>query len=308
MAPTVNRGAYNVTTTAAMVNPASGYYYEGCIGVKTGFHSRAGQCFVGALNRDGIFLISVVLNTSTEASDTTKKWYDTRKLFEYGLAQYQPYLLSDLFEASGRNINTITIANAAENDAQKGLLELRLTALSDGTYARRIRSGSGSLAEALADFAARTQITYNDGLRAPIDEGQTVGTLTYTAPDGYVVTGMLCADRAVEARPEYATVYDVLPFLLPLKPFLSSGWAWVALVAVLVLAFVLIVHHARKKAALNRRRAAIYRAKRRAYDDAEAARRRAAPEQQRQTAARPQGQQRRPQARPPRRTDGWGRY
>ena len=143
----------------------------------------------------------------------------TRKLFEYGLAQYQPYLLSDLFEASGRNINTITIANAAENDAQKGLLELRLTALSDGTYARRIRSGSGSLAEALADFAARTQITYNDGLRAPIDEGQTVGTLTYTAPDGYVVTGMLCADRAVEARPEYATVYDVLPFLLPLKAF-----------------------------------------------------------------------------------------
>ena len=37
--------------------------------------------------------------------------------------------------------------------------------------------------------------------------------LTYTAPDGAVVTGMLSAERAVEARPEHATVYDVLPFL-----------------------------------------------------------------------------------------------
>src|SRR5699024_10626602 len=127
---------------------------------------------------------SVVLNTSTEASDTTKKWYDTRKLFEYGLAQYQPYLLSDLFEASGRNINTVTIANAAENDAQKGMLELRLSELSDGSYTVRIRSGNEAMAEALADFAARTQIAYNEGLRAPIDEGQIVGTLTYAAPDG----------------------------------------------------------------------------------------------------------------------------
>ena len=303
MAPTENRGAYNLTNTAAMVNPDSSYYYEGCIGVKTGYHSRAGQCFVGALNREGIFLISVVLNTSTEASDTTKKWYDTRKLFEYGLAQYQPYLLSDLFEASGRNINTVTIANAAENDAQKGMLELRLSELSDGSYTVRIRSGNEAMAEALADFAARTQIAYNEGLRAPIDEGQIVGTLTYAAPDGTVVTGMLSADRAVEARPEHATVYDVLPFLLPLEPFFSSGWAWVALVAVLVLIFALLLRRAHKKAALNRRRTAVYRAKRRAYDQIEAERRRLeAQRQRRQSAPRrtapPQNGQRRPQNRP----------
>ena len=303
MAPTENRGAYKLTNTAAMVNPDSSYYYEGCIGVKTGYHSRAGQCFVGALNRDGIFLISVVLNTSTEASDTTKKWYDTRKLFEYGLAQYQPYLLSDLFEASGRNINTVTIANAAENDAQKGMLELRLSELSDGSYTVRIRSGNEAMAEALADFAARTQIAYNEGLRAPIDEGQIVGTLTYAAPDGTVVTGMLSADRAVEARPEHATVYDVLPFLLPLEPFFSSGWAWVALVAVLVLIFALLLRRAHKKAALNRRRTAVYRAKRRAYDQIEAERRRLeAQRQRRQSAPRrtapPQNGQRRPQSRP----------
>ena len=273
MAPTDNRGAYNLTNTAAMVNPDSSYYYEGCIGVKTGYHSRAGQCFVGALEREGVTLISVVLSAGRESNEPTKKWEDTEKLFSYGLAQYQPYSLIDLFDLSGRDINTVTIANAAENDAQKGMLELRLTELSDGGYTIRIRSGMEAMAEALADFAARTQITYNEGLQAPIDEGQIVGTLTYTAPDGTVVTGMLSAERAMEARPEYATVYDVLPFLRPLEPFFSSGWAWVALVALMVLISSWPCSTARKKAALNRRRAAIYRAKRRAYDNAELERR-----------------------------------
>lgn len=307
MAPTVNRGAYEITTSSAMVNPDSSYYYEGCIGVKTGYHSRAGQCFVGALERDGVSLISVVLRTASDSSDVTKKWEDTEKLFDYGLAQYQPYSIIDLFDASGRNINTVTIANAAEDDAQKGLLELRLTELSDGSYTRRIRSGNEAMAEALADFAARAQITYNEGLRAPIDEGQIVGMLTYTAPDGAVVTGMLSAERAVEARPEHATVYDVLPFLLPLEPFFSSGWAWVALVALLVLLLALIIGHAHKKAAQNRRRAAIYRAKRRAYDSAEAERRRLEAQRRQTQRQRRQQAPRRPapprdaQRRPPRR-------
>ncbi len=305
MAPTENRGAYNLTNTAAMVNPDSSYYYEGCIGVKTGYHSRAGQCFVGALEREGVTLISVVLSAGRESNEPTKKWEDTEKLFSYGLAQYQPYSLIDLFDLSGRDINTVTIANAAENDAQKGMLELRLTELSDSGYTIRIRSGMEAMAEALADFAARTQITYNEGLQAPIDEGQIVGTLTYTAPDGTVVTGMLSAERAMEARPEYATVYDVLPFLRPLEPFFSSGWAWVALVALIVLILFLAVLHARKKAALNRRRAAIYRAKRRAYDNAELERRRLEAQrrqqtarQRRQQAARQQQHPRRPQGRP----------
>ena len=122
------------------ITPASQYYYEGCVGIKTGFHSRAGQCFVGALERDGVSLISVVLGAGRTSDDVALKWEDTEKLFEYGLSQYQPYLLTDLFEASGRNINTVSIANAAEDDAQKGLLELRLSQLSDDSYTVRILS------------------------------------------------------------------------------------------------------------------------------------------------------------------------
>ena len=301
MAPTVNRGAYNITNTAEMVNPDSGYYYEGCIGIKTGFHSRAGHCFVGAVSRDGVFMISVVMRSTSESSNTTAKWWDTRKLFEYGFAQYEPYLLTDLFNASGRSINTVTIPNAASDDAQKGLLEVRLTQLSNGEYTRRIRSGSEGLAEALADFAARTEITYNEDLRAPIDEGEIIGTLTYTAPDGEVITGMLSAERAVAARPEYATIYDVLPFLTPLEPFFSSGAVWYVLIALAILIVVLLILRARRRAERNRRRAAIYNAKRRAYNYAEAERRHSEASRQqtarqhRQTASREA-----PRRRPPR--------
>ena len=142
------------------------------------------------------------------------------------------------------------------------MLELRLSEPErrqlHGPHTLRQRGhgrGAGRLCRPHAD-------RLNEGLRAPIDEGQIVGTLTYAAPDGTVVTGMLSAERAMEARPEHATVYDVLPFLLPLEPFFSSGWAWVALVAVLVLIFALLLRRAHKKAALNRRRTAVYRAKR----------------------------------------------
>ena len=275
MAPTVNRGEYTVTTSSEMIIPGNRYYYEDCIGIKTGYHSRAGHCFVGAGERDGIMLITVAMRSAASSTERAYTWQDTLRLLEYGFSQYEPYTLEELFDASSREINTVSIANAARDDAQKGLLELRLTQLSDGSYQRRVRSGSSALAEALADFAARSSITfYEDALRAPIDEGEILGTLTYTAPNGEVVTGMLAAQRAVEAKPEYATLYDVLPFLLPLEPFISSGLVWVALAGVLVLVVVVIVLRARKKVLRNRYRAEIYKAKRREYRRMEEERRR----------------------------------
>ena len=274
MGATVNRGEYNITTTSEMVNPASSYYYEGCIGIKTGYHSRAGQCFVGAYEKDGISLISVVLGTAFTSDDRAKKWWDTRKLFEYGMEQYDAYTLEDIFEAAGSEINTVSIENAARDDAQKGLLELRLTQVSDGEFVRRVRPGSTAMAEMLADFTARTTITFNEDLQAPIEEGEIVGTLTYTPASGESVTAALVAERDVAARPEYATVYDVLPFLKPLQPFFASGMAWFVLVVVLVLIAALLLRRARRRASRNRQRAAVYRAKRRAYDRAEAERRR----------------------------------
>jgi D-alanyl-D-alanine carboxypeptidase len=72
-----------LTTTDLMLSDSSPNYYPYEIGVKTGHHSMSGQCFVGAAVKDGVTLISVVLKSSKSGM-----WTDTRKLMDYGFAQY----------------------------------------------------------------------------------------------------------------------------------------------------------------------------------------------------------------------------
>lgn len=52
--------------------------YEGAIGIKTGLTSTAGGCFVGAVERNGTELISVVLH-----SGNNDRFFDTIKLWDY---------------------------------------------------------------------------------------------------------------------------------------------------------------------------------------------------------------------------------
>lgn len=62
--------------------------YEGAIGVKTGYTSRAGYCFVGAAIREEKQLVSVVL-ASGWPPNKSYKWEDTKKLMNYGFTEYQ---------------------------------------------------------------------------------------------------------------------------------------------------------------------------------------------------------------------------
>lgn len=62
--------------------------YEGAMGIKTGYTSKASYCFVGAVNRDCRTFVSVVL-ASGWYPKKTYKWQDTKKLMDYGVNQYQ---------------------------------------------------------------------------------------------------------------------------------------------------------------------------------------------------------------------------
>ena len=61
--------------------------YDGAIGVKTGFTGKAGYCFVGAIKREGMELISVVF-ASGWPPHKSYKWEDTKKLMDYGTQNY----------------------------------------------------------------------------------------------------------------------------------------------------------------------------------------------------------------------------
>lgn len=64
------------------------YEYDGAIGIKTGYTGKAGHCFVGAAQKNGITAISVVLASGWGNSGKQQKWTDTKKLLNYCFENY----------------------------------------------------------------------------------------------------------------------------------------------------------------------------------------------------------------------------
>ena len=67
---------------------------DGALTGKTGFTGSAGYCYVGALERDGKILIVALLGCGWPGNKTYK-WADTKKLMNYGLANYQEHVITD---------------------------------------------------------------------------------------------------------------------------------------------------------------------------------------------------------------------
>lgn len=57
-------------------------YYDGAIGVKTGFTKRSGRCLVSAAERNGVRMIAVTLSAPDD-------WNDHRAMLDYGFSKYK---------------------------------------------------------------------------------------------------------------------------------------------------------------------------------------------------------------------------
>lgn len=68
---------------------------EGALSGKTGFTSKAGYCYVGALKRDERVYV-VALLACGWPNNKTYKWSDTKKLMEYGLTYYTQHELANV--------------------------------------------------------------------------------------------------------------------------------------------------------------------------------------------------------------------
>ena len=78
----INGRNYNISNKNQFL-----YSYSGAIGCKTGYTSKAGYCFVGAIDKDDYNLVSVVLGCGWPPHKTYK-WQDTKKLMDYGVDNY----------------------------------------------------------------------------------------------------------------------------------------------------------------------------------------------------------------------------
>lgn len=253
-----NRTEIPLSNTNAMLNSGNTYYFEECIGVKTGTHSRAGQCFVGAAVRDGVTLVTVTLN----CSESVQRWIDSIRLFRYGFTRYTPYSLEQMFDLTSSRFRTTRLSNAADNDEYDGVLQLKITQVSDSSYQRMIQTDSdGAMAAALDDFVQRAEIHLVDNLAAPVSMGEIVGSFSYTTQDGQVITASLIAARDIAAQPERMTIYDLFPFL---HAFDNPLVTLLAIVLLLLVLSVALYFRARRRR-IERRRRELYEQRRREY-------------------------------------------
>jgi len=82
MPATSRRDVLTLTCTHEIFDPASEYHIPYAAGVKSGYTSLAGFCYVGAAQANGHTLIAVVLHAPTR----NRAWQDLQKLFSYGFA------------------------------------------------------------------------------------------------------------------------------------------------------------------------------------------------------------------------------
>ena len=84
--------------------------FPGADGVKTGYISQAGHCFVGSATRDGYQLIAVSLDSPQCRSDVVQ-------MLSYGFARFKPRIIYDKDSAfgtvalDGRDVSVVTSAN-----------------------------------------------------------------------------------------------------------------------------------------------------------------------------------------------------
>lgn len=125
------------------------WLYRGANGIKTGYTEKAGRCLVSGARRDGLQLVSVVL-------DSVYMWNDSIALLDYGFSQITPVKLVK----KGENVGDVKISAAAKNN-------LAVAADSDFIVPRKI--GEHPKIE--------KKIEPKENLAAPIKKGDVVGKL-----------------------------------------------------------------------------------------------------------------------------------
>ena len=82
LSATEKRGPLTVTKKWEIFDPGSKYYIPHAAGVKSGYTSTAGFCYVGAYQESGVTLIAAVMG----GRGRNMAWTDLKRLFAYGMA------------------------------------------------------------------------------------------------------------------------------------------------------------------------------------------------------------------------------
>lgn len=229
-------------------------YYPPANGIKTGYHSVSGQCFVGSATKDGVTLITATLKTTRDG-----RWMDTKRLCEYGFPKFRALSFDDLYNQSPKYAS---VENASRNDSGKGMLAL--TAVPGGSInSYKKYTLPEDFDEAVRLFADNTRVEYTSRLQAPVLEGDIIGKLVMDQPGGERLETTLIASRDVRMETGISSLTELFPSLSEdsLAPAKLALGALGALSALMIALRVYIVNkrNRRRREAYRRRMQAIER-------------------------------------------------
>ena len=164
---TVCDGQFGLSNTNKLVR-----FYDGTTGLKTGYTSAAGHCLSASAERNGMELIAVVLHCAS----STDRFESAKALLNYGFSNYA--LVTP--EPGELPAVPVTLGTAAEITP----------VLADETPIL--------IDKALA-AGVETRVCVDESVTAPVEAGQTLGTLTITSSGQTIAERDLVAPEAVGA-------------------------------------------------------------------------------------------------------------
>ena len=233
-----------LSNTNSLINPDNplypgDYLYEGAAGVKTGHTNDAGYCLVSTAERDGVRLLSVIMNAQAYQMENGNWYYghfaDSTTLYDWAFENfsYQEIVKSTEIVAD------VPVAMGADTDSVSARPSVSITALLPNdvdlsTFSRSIVINSQQTGEELT---------------APVAAGQILGEITVSR-DGVVYgSASLVASTGVElSRAQY--MKGQLAETLRLPAVIITFWI---LVVLLGLYLLLVVRYRAKRRAYMRR-------------------------------------------------------
>ena len=182
---TVRNGAFGLSNTNKLIR-----FYSGATGLKTGFTSGAGYCLSASAARDGLELVAVVMG-----ADTSKNRNEAcKQLLDYGFANYA--LISP------------ELTEAADVPVKLG-------------KAKSVSPRMGQEAQLLVEKGKKnsviTEVTLEESLTAPVNQGQRLGTMVIRTGEQVLSEVPLVAEESVERL----TVWDL--FVMVLRRFAMAA-------------------------------------------------------------------------------------
>ena len=152
---------------------------EGAISGKTGYTSKAGYCYVGALEKDERTFVVALLGCGWP-NHKNYKWSDTMELMEYALENYEYRNVYQDVDLPDITVENGVIENVPIHIVRDEQDEFELLLRKD---------------EKVDLFA-----DYKDVIEAPVDSGEQIGSVTYYLNEKYIREYPIVVSKTVDEK------------------------------------------------------------------------------------------------------------